>query len=190
MKFPVLALMLCLPLAAEPLPSLTAMKSAAEAFLGSLDAAQRKRAACSFAAAERENFRFTPQVRSGLPLKEMNPAQRAAAMKLLDAALSDQGKLKATQIMTLEGVLAELEQQPDFRDAGKYDVSIFGTPGDPTGWGWKFEGHHLALTTASTRRTGTANEPRRKLLKLLVSKLTSEVSACHCRQGGHLRRHV
>jgi hypothetical protein len=129
------------------------MKSAAEAFLGSLDAAQRKRAACSFAAAERENFRFTPQVRSGLPLKEMNPAQRAAAMKLLDAALSDQGKLKATQIMTLEG-------------------------------------HHLALNSASTRRTGTANEPRRKLLKLLVSKLTSEVSACHCRQGGHLRRHV
>jgi hypothetical protein len=145
MKLPLLALMLSLPLAAEPLPSLTAMKSAAEAFLGSLDAAQRARAVFPFASPERENFRFTPQVRSGLPLKEMDAAQRAAAMKLLDAALSDQGKLKATQIMLLESVLAVLEEKPDYRDPSKYHVSIFGIPGDEAGWGWKFEGHHLAL---------------------------------------------
>lgn len=145
MKIPLLALVLALPLAAEDLPSIAAMQSAATAFLGSLDAAKRDQAVFPFAADARENFRFTPQVRSGLPLKEMDEAQRAAAMKLVDAALSDKGHLKATQIITLEGVLADLEKNPGYRDAGKYYLSLFGTPGDAAGWGWKFEGHHLSL---------------------------------------------
>jgi hypothetical protein len=145
MKSPLLALLLALPSAAAETPSVAAMKSAADAFLGSLDEAGRGKASFPFASDQRENFRFTPQVRSGLPLKEMDEAQRAAAMKLLDAALSERGKLKAMQIITLEGVLLELEKRPEVRDPGKYYVSIFGRPGDPAGWGWKFEGHHLAL---------------------------------------------
>ena len=145
MKIPLLALVLALPLAAEDLPSITAMQSAAAAFLGSLAAAQRDQALFPFAAEARENFRFTPQIRSGLPLKEMDETQRAAALKLVDAALSDKGHLKAMQIMTLEGVLADLEKNPGYRDAGKYYLSLFGTPGDAAGWGWKFEGHHLSL---------------------------------------------
>ncbi len=145
MKIPLLSFFLALPLAAQDLPSLAAMKSAAEAFLGSLDEGQRGKAAFAFDSDERENFRFTPQTRKGLPLKEMNDAQRAAAMKLLEAALSEKGKLKAMQVITLEGVLREIEKRPDFRDPGKYYVSIFGKPGDGKGWGWKFEGHHLGL---------------------------------------------
>jgi hypothetical protein len=145
MKLPVLSLLLALPLAAQDLPSLAAMKSAADAFLGSLDEAQRGKAAFAFDSDERENFRFTPQTRKGLPLKEMSDAQRAAAMKLLEAALSEKGKLKAMQVITLEGVLREMEKRPDYRDPGKYYVSIFGKPGDAKSWGWKFEGHHLAL---------------------------------------------
>jgi hypothetical protein len=145
MKAPLFALLFALPLAAEELPSLAAMKSAADDFLSSLDDAKREKAVFPFAGDERENFRFTPQTRSGLPLKEMDEAQNAAAMKLLEAALSEKGKLKATQIITLEGVLAEMEKNPEYRDAGKYYVSIFGKPGDEKGWGWKFEGHHLAL---------------------------------------------
>lgn len=145
MKIPLLAVVFVLPLAAEEPSSSAAMQSAADAFLGSLDAAKLAKAAFPFAADARENFRFTPQVRSGLPLKEMDEAQRAAALQLLDAALSDPGRRKATQIMTLEGVLADLENNPDYRDAGKYYLSLFGKPGDTAGWGWKFEGHHLAL---------------------------------------------
>ncbi len=145
MKLPLLVLMLAMPLAAQDLPSLAAMKAAATAFLGTLDDAKRAQASFPFAADARENFRFTPQTRSGLPLKEMTGPQRAAAIKLLETVLSDRGQLKALQIMTLEGVLGELEKKPDFRDPGKYYVSIFGQPGADTGWGWKFEGHHLAL---------------------------------------------
>jgi hypothetical protein len=145
MKTPLLALLLSLPVMAEDQPSIAAMKSAADAFLGSLDEAKRGKAVFPFDGDARENFKFTPQERTGLPLKEMDEAQNAAAMKLLEAALSEKGKLKAMQIITLEGVLRELEKRPDFRDPGKYYVSVFGKPGDEKGWGWKFEGHHLAL---------------------------------------------
>ena len=145
MKLPLLSLLCALPLAAADLPSISAMKSAADEFLGSLDEAKRAKAGFAFDSDLRENFRYTPQTRQGLPLDQMDDAQRAAAMKLLEAALSEKGKLKATQVMTLEGVLRELEKNPTYRDPGKYFISIFGTPGDEKGWGWKFEGHHISL---------------------------------------------
>lgn len=145
MKIPFLAVLFALPLAAEDLPSVQAMQSATEAFLGSLDDSQRQKSTFPFADEARENFRYTPQVRSGLPFKEMNEAQRTTARKLLASALSEKGQLKANQVMTLEGVLAELENNPEHRDNEKYYFSIFGKPGAKSGWGWKFEGHHISL---------------------------------------------
>jgi hypothetical protein len=144
MKSPWFLLFLTLPLVANELPhGLSA--TAAEKFLATLDATQTAKAALAFTNPERENFRFTPRERAGLPLKEMNPTQREAAMQLLDSALSDKGKLKASQIMTLEGILAEMENDTVRRDPGKYYVAVFGKPGDPDGWGWRFEGHHLSF---------------------------------------------
>ncbi len=134
-----------MPAFAGDLPPAAAATAAAEKFLGTLDEGQKAKAKIPFASDERGNFHYTPRDRAGLPLKEMKDDQRAAAMALLDSALSEKGKLKATQIMTLEGVLAELENNPTFRDAGKYTVSIFGTPGDDAGWAWRFEGHHLSV---------------------------------------------
>jgi hypothetical protein len=145
MKTLLLLLFCPLALAAAEISPASMMKSAAEDFLASLDDSQKTKAAFPFDADERENFRFTPQTRSGLALKEMAEPQRMAAMKLLEAALSDKGKLKAMQVLTLEGVLAALENRPEYRDAGKYHVSVFGKPGADSGWGWKFEGHHLSL---------------------------------------------
>jgi hypothetical protein len=129
--------------ASEPLAP--AMVPAAEKFLATLDPAQKSRAALPFAGEERENFHYIPRERAGLPLKEMTAPQRETAMALLDSALSESGKLKATQIMTLEGILAEIEKNPTYRDPGKYCLTIFGSPGDSKGWGWRFEGHHLSL---------------------------------------------
>ena len=144
MKTLLLSLLSILPLAAQDVAPTT---KEAEQFLATLDATQRTKAALPFAGDERENFHYTPQERrAGLPFKEMTDAQKDAAMKLLSSALSDKGKLKVTQIMTLETVLAEIEKKPEYRDAGKYAVSIYGTPGDPKGWGWRFEGHHVSLS--------------------------------------------
>lgn len=145
MKLPLIALLLALPLAAQEAPVILEMKSAANAFLGSLDETRRAKASFLFPAESRENFRYTPRERTGLPLREMDEVQRAAAIKLLHGVLSDQGRLKAMQIIQLENVLAQIEKKPEFRDSGNYFLSIFGKPGDETGWGWKFEGHHLSL---------------------------------------------
>ena len=106
MKTPLLALFLSLPLAAEDLPSIALMKSAADSFLGTLDESKRGKAVFPFDGDQRENFKFTPQTRVGLPLKEMNEAQTAAAMKLLDAALSDKGMLKGLRGLAAEEDLA------------------------------------------------------------------------------------
>lgn len=145
MKAPLIALAFTLSIQAIHAAPGAGGADAAAKFLGLLDDAQKTKAALPFAHEERENFRYTPRGRAGLPLKEMNDAQKAAAMSLLDSALSEKGKLKATQIITLEGILAELEKNPTYRDDGKYFVGIFGTPGAKSGWGWRFEGHHLSI---------------------------------------------
>ena len=145
MKKLLFSVFFALPLCAKELPSPAVTATAAADFLATLEPAQKIKAMLPFNGDERENFHFTPRDRAGLPLKEMTDAQRDAAMKLLDSAVSEKAKLKITQIMTLEGVLAEIEKDPVKRDPGKYGVIIFGTPGDLKGWGWRFEGHHLSF---------------------------------------------
>jgi hypothetical protein len=141
MKTLIFAALLGSPLAAQTAGPL----AAAEKFLGSLDPAQKSKAALPFSSEERENFRYTPRDRAGLPLKEMTDAQRKAAMDLLHSALSEKAQLKVEQIMGLEGLLAELENNPVRRDSGKYFVAIFGSPSATGTWGWRFEGHHCSI---------------------------------------------
>jgi hypothetical protein len=121
------------------------MAMAAKAFLGSLDDTQRARASIAFDAEERENWNFVPKQRAGIPWGELRPHQTPLAMALLSNGLSQRGMLKATTIMSLEHVLAELEQAPERRDPGKYHFSVFGEPGPQKPWGWRMEGHHLSI---------------------------------------------
>lgn len=142
----VLAIVLsgALPLYAKDFqPSLIA--TTAQQFLDLLDPAQRSKASLDLTHDERENFRYTPRERAGLSFKEMTEAQREAAKLMLKATMSEKGQLKTTQIMGLESILAEIEKRPEVRDPLRYYVAIFGTPGDPMGWGWRFEGHHVSL---------------------------------------------
>lgn len=159
MKKPWIFLALALPLSARDLPASALTAEAAGKFLSTLDAPRKAKAALPFDGEERENFRFTPRDRAGLPLKEMTDDQRKAAMDLLNSALSEKGLLKVNQVMTLEGVLAEMENNPVKRDAGKYYVSIFGNPGDPKGWGWRFEGHHLSFNLTLVEGKGISVTP-------------------------------
>ena len=90
-------------------------------------------------------FRAREQ-RKGLPLKEMTPAQRQAAQKLLSTALSAKGVKQSNQIMNdLELVLRGEGPNPNMgRDPEMYYFTVFGTPGDKAAWGWRVEGHHLS----------------------------------------------
>jgi len=123
------------------------MGAAANAFLSALTPEQKLKATFAFDAAERENWHFIPKDRNGLPLKEMTPAQRHLAYSLLSSGLSHRGYGKAVTIMSLEQILQDMEgpNRRFPRDPELYYVSVFGTPADKGSWGWRVEGHHLAI---------------------------------------------
>ena len=145
MKALLLTLAFAAPLLADELPASLALKTAASAFLASLDDVHLKQAKFPFAAEERENWHYTPRDRAGVALKDMNEAQKNAAVGLVTATLSEKGSYKAAQIISLEAVLAGMENDPVKRDQERYFTAIFGEPGDPKGWGFRVEGHHLSI---------------------------------------------
>ena len=125
-----------------------AMVQSAEAFIETLDADQKGAAVLPYNSQERVGWHFIPKpTRKGLVVREMNEAQKAAAFRLVRAALSESGYEKSRKIMLLESVLLELEGpgSKGKRDSEKYYVTIFGTPSEDAEWGFSFEGHHLSL---------------------------------------------
>jgi hypothetical protein len=121
---------------------------AANAFLNLLDAPQKAKATYVLDDPERVNWHFIPRDRNGLPLKSMTQVQRDGALALLKVSLSEKGYGKAKSIMANEDVLRQVEGRPvgdTHRDPLNYYFTIFGTPSKDKPWGWKFEGHHLAI---------------------------------------------
>ena len=91
-----LALPACDPRSNEPSVSDTAAWPApARTFLSTLNASQRATASFPFDDAERTNWAYVPQRRAGLPLRDMNDEQRAAAFALLGTGLSERGTMLA-----------------------------------------------------------------------------------------------
>ncbi len=137
------------------------MATAANAFLAALKSDQRGKASFEFKNEERLNWHFIPKERKGLPLKEMTAAQRHLAYGLLNTSLSQRGYSKATTIMSLEQILAEVEgpNRKMARDPELYFVTVFGEPGDKGTWGWRWEGHHLAFnfTVVNGQVVGSPN---------------------------------
>jgi len=135
------------------------MAASAKAWLASLTAEQKAKATFEFTGDERTNWHFVPKERKGLPIKEMTQEQRLLAHALLATGLSHRGYTKAVSIMSLEAVLAELEKgRGPARDPEQYFVSIFGNPGvEP--WGWRVEGHHLALNFTAAGGAAPAMTP-------------------------------
>jgi hypothetical protein len=131
----------------------TRMTAAANKLLASLSAEQREKATFAYDSKERTNWYFTPRqdakkkyTRKGLPLEEMSEEQKQAALALLRAGTSEGGYTKATTIMSLESILKELEKGGAMvRNSGWYFFTIFGDPSKGGSWGWRVEGHHLAL---------------------------------------------
>lgn len=144
----------------------SSLATTATAFLGSLSAEQRQKATFALNADERTRWNFIPVnqfPRNGLPIKEMDAAQRRAAHDLLRAGLGQGGYMTATTIMDLENILHEVESaarqaaaQPApggrggggivfTRDPELYYFSVFGTPSSSGQWGLRVEGHHLSL---------------------------------------------
>ena len=127
----------------------TNMSGVAMQFLQSLTAAQKEKAQFSFENEERYNWHYVPLERKGIPLKELTSKQVNIGMDLLHTALSDTGFEKTIAVIKLENVLREIENaSPDYRNAGNYYFTIFGSPADSI-WGWRLEGHHVSFNFSS-----------------------------------------
>jgi Protein of unknown function (DUF3500) len=121
------------------------MAETAKAFLASLDPEQRARATFQFQDEERFDWHYIPKERKGLPLKDMNSAQKHLAHALLAAGLSQRGYIKAVSIMSLDEILRLLENGTGpVRDPDRYFFSVFGEPSETGIWGYRVEGHHVS----------------------------------------------
>jgi hypothetical protein len=139
------------------------MVRAATKFIATLDASGKQKALYTFDTPERYNFHFFPKEdRKGIPLNDLTPAQRQAAMDLLKSCLSQSGQQKVLQIMHLEALLKELEKRKEddrYRDSGNYYFTLFGRPGAQTIWGWRLEGHHLSFTFSAEKNKLVSGTP-------------------------------
>ena len=131
----------------------TDMVATAQKFLGTLTEEQKGKAVIAFDSKERFNWNFIPlqdkekrSTRKGLPLEDMTPEQKKAALALVRTGTSEQGNLAAVTIMSLEAILRDQEKSGAMvRNPEWYFFSIFGTPSKTGSWGWRVEGHHLSL---------------------------------------------
>jgi len=141
----------------SPIPSsapdaVKRMTAAANAFLNSLDDAQKQTASFEFAGDERYEWAYTPIEREGLRLREMTDEQRKAAFTLMETGYSARGAATAHRIIELETILGEWEEISDNvsqweRSNDRYWFSVFGTPGSvDEPWGFRVGGHHIGLT--------------------------------------------
>src|SRR5205085_1903412 len=129
-------------------PSGTSMVIAAQSFLDKLKGDQKTQASFPFESKERTNWNFTPQqdankkaTRKGLPLEDMTPDQKKAALALVRAGTSDAGNVTATTIMSLEAILREQEKSGNMvRNPEWYFFTVFGSPAKTGSWGWRVEG--------------------------------------------------
>ncbi|MFD3485577.1 DUF3500 domain-containing protein [Streptomyces sp. NPDC058665] len=133
------------------------MAEAARAWLDSLDADQRAVAvgpppgADGAAEAERTSWYYTPTDHGGLTFHQQRAAQHRLVMRLVASGLSGAGYNTVATVLGLENVLDHVEGfsvnwgRERTRDPSMYYLRVFGEPGGPRPWGWRFGGHHVSL---------------------------------------------
>jgi Protein of unknown function (DUF3500) len=153
----------------RPADQTTRAIAAAEAFLASLDPAQRAKANLAFNESTRTVWSNLPtgiamQVgateRNGVKLGQLTPAQEKAALALVASVLSRDGFQKAMAIVDADQLL-ETQSAPTRKPGApvrfgraEYYVSILGKPSATDRWMIQFGGHHLAINvTLAGRQT-------------------------------------
>ena len=141
--------------AAQPVGATPRVVTAANAFLASLDDAQRTAASFAFNSPQRTGWSNLPGPmfqRKGLRLGDLMPPQRDAAMALVSATLSREGYKKVLDIMNGDEVLKNSRGgRTGGRGGGvqfgrdEYYIALLGAPSATAPWLIQFGGHHLAI---------------------------------------------
>jgi hypothetical protein len=143
------------------------MTTAANRFLEALTPEQRQIAKLPLDSEDLTRWHYVPTnqfPRKGLAIKDMNESQRKLAHDLLRTGLSQRGYTTATAIMDLEAVLRAIESAAKpgggmNRDPDLYFFTIFGNPSAKEPWGWRVNGHHLAVYFMVGNATTVASAP-------------------------------
>ena len=103
-----------------------------------------------FESSERLAWDYRPGDRVGLAIRDMSGPQRAAAMRLLETALSARGAEEVRAIIAREALLGEQERRAGRtnwtrRDPERYWFALFGTPDRSTPWASRIDGHHVSI---------------------------------------------
>ena len=168
--------------AASPPPQSTAaadvtarVVTSAQAFVKTLDDAARAKVQFRFDdTAQKTRWSNLPSgifKREGLRLGDLTPTQRAAAMALLETALSRPGYQKVTEIMRADDVFRDTAARngpaggPPGGPGGpaprvafgsdEFYLAFLGTPSVTDPWMLQYGGHHLAINLTLAGRRGT-----------------------------------
>jgi len=173
--------LLCAPMLVAQAQSPTArIVRNANAFLATLEPAQKQRVLFAFEdQKQRVRWSNLPDrmvQRAGLSMGELSAAQRAAAMSLLASALSPRGLEKVQQIVEGDEVLKRTSNNNPMFGKDLFFVSILGTPSETAPWMLQFGGHHLALNITIVGANG-----------VLTPSLTAAQPALYTENGKTVR---
>lgn len=122
--------------------------AAAEAFMATLSAEQIEQLTYAYddetKSTSWSNFPVTFVERAGLNLTDLTEVQQAAALKVLEALLSDEGYATVTGIMNGDQYLLENSSSTE-ESLGQYFIAFFGDAADSSAWEVQFGGHHLGI---------------------------------------------
>lgn len=127
--------------------SAASMADAGQAFVASLDAAQRKTVLEDLKSAERQKWTNLPQRsgNGGLALGKCSEPQMKAFCDLMATLLSKEGYAKICHVMLADDQLLEGgNPRPGF-GTEDFFVVLFGEPSASEPWGFQLDGHHLGL---------------------------------------------
>jgi hypothetical protein len=134
------------------------VRAKAGAFVRSLSETERSKSLRPLGDAARTSWYFARGDRPGLFLRDMDAETRAAALALVDAALSQAGReqwrlIRATEALNAIDEKAAGISPPTYGD-DLYAVHFFGAPEDAA-WAFEIEGHHFVLHAACVADTMT-----------------------------------
>ncbi|WP_112240954.1 DUF3500 domain-containing protein [Kribbella monticola] len=125
-------------------------RAAALELLAALSPSQRSEISASFDIPDHQVWTYLPGDRPGVTLAELDAAQRALAMRLLEIGCSERGYGDTQSVLFTEAVRRGLAQaEPgsavDVGSEQRYYLRILGDPAGDGPWAWRINGHHLAV---------------------------------------------
>jgi hypothetical protein len=121
----------------------------AQALVASLDDQQRRLVRGDLADPDLRQWSYLPGDRPGLSMEQLTGAQHGRVVDLLRSAHSAQGGDLAVGAIEVERIRRELVSGSP-PDGDRYWLRMLGDPRGDQPWGWRINGHHLAVHVVVT----------------------------------------